>query len=63
MRPLTPDQKRRIAQFMRNRRRQLAALEPRRYPKAVIDARTYIDDYNQLNRDSYRKTITLEFSF
>jgi len=59
----TPEQKRKIAQFMRNRRRQLKTLEPRRYPKTAINARIYIDDYNQLNRDSYRKTITLEYSF
>ena len=59
----TPEQKRKIAQFMQNRRRQLKALEPRRYPKAATSTRIYIDDYNQLNRDSYRKTITLEYSF
>jgi hypothetical protein len=59
----TPEQKRKIAQFMQNRRRQLKALEPRRYPKTFINTKIYIDDYNQLNRDSYRKTITLEYSF
>ena len=59
----TPEQKRKIAQFMQNRRRLLKALEPRRYPKAATSTRIYIDDYNQLNRDSYRKTITLEYSF
>ncbi len=59
----TPEQKRKIAQFMRNRSRQLKALESRRYPKTFINTKIYIDDYNQLNRTTYRKTITLEYSF
>ena len=61
MQQLTPDQRRKIAYYMRSVRRQWKALEARRYPRAWIDTRTYIEDYNQLNRDPYRQRITLDF--
>lgn len=60
MRELTADQRRQISNLMRNIRRQQRAPEPRRYPRAVIDTRTYIEDYNQLNRAPYRERITME---
>jgi hypothetical protein len=63
MQQLNADQKKAIAQFMRNRRRQMRTLDPRRYPKAIIDTRTYIEDFNQLNRSPYRQRITLNFQF
>lgn len=61
MQPMTPDQRRQIFNLMRTRRRQWQALEARRYPRAIIDTRTYIEDYNQLNRNPYRQRITLDF--
>ena len=62
MRELTADQRRQIANLMRSIRRQQRAPEPRRYPRAVIDTRTYIEDYNQLNRAPYRERITMDYT-
>lgn len=61
MRQTTPDQRRRISNFMRTLKRQARALEARRYPRAVIDTRTYIEDFNQLNRSQYRERVTLDY--
>ena len=61
MRELTPEEKRKIYNYTRNRRRQLRAPEARAYPRAILNTRTYIEDYNQLNRGQYRQRITLDF--
>ena len=61
MQQLTPDQRRQIANYMRSVRRQWKALETRRYPRAYIDTRTYIEDYNELNKSPYRQRLTLDF--
>ena len=61
MQQLTPDQRRQISNLMRSRRRQWQALEVRRYPRAWIDTRTYIEDYNELNKSPYRQRLTLDF--
>lgn len=61
MQPITPDQRRQITNYMRSRRRQWQALEARRYPRGAIDTRTYIEDFNELNRSPYRQRLTLDF--
>lgn len=60
MRELTPEERRQISRFMANRRRQMKAHEPRRYPTAILDVKTYIEDFNQLNRSPYRDRVTME---
>lgn len=60
MRELTADQRRQIANLMRNMRRKAQALEPRRYPKQATTAAAYIQEYNKINRAPYRERITME---
>jgi len=61
MKQPTQDQRRKISNFMRTLKRQARALEARRYPRAIINTRTYIEDFNQLNRSPYRQRVTLDF--
>jgi transposase InsO family protein len=61
MRQLTPEQRRKIANYMRNRRRQMRTPEARRYPKTASSTATYIEQYNKINSGSYRQGITLDY--
>lgn len=61
MRELTPEEKRKIYNYTRNRRRQLQAPEARAYPKKWATLGDYIDKYNEANRGQYRQRITLDF--
>lgn len=60
---LTPDQKSALRRFKDNRRRELAKLEARVFPKYFpgMTAGDYVRRFNEINCRPYQKRVTLDF--